>query len=126
MYNKKESVEDYLEKILMLKEQQENIRAIDLAAFMSFSKPSISIALKKLKNYGYVTVDEEDGYINLTEEGERIARSTYERHKVISSVLMHMGVSQETAMEDACAMEHIISEETFEKLKEIYNRELKK
>lgn len=126
MYNKKESVEDYLEKILMLKEQQENIRAIDLAAFMSFSKPSISIALKKLKNYGYVTVDEEDGYINLTEEGERIARSTYERHKVISSVLMHMGVSEETAMEDACAMEHIISEETFEKLKEIYNRELKK
>ena len=126
MYNKKESVEDYLEKILMLKEQQENIRAIDLAAFMSFSKPSISIALKKLKNYGYVTVDEEDGYINLTEEGERIARSTYERHKVISSVLMHMGVSDETAMEDACAMEHIISEETFEKLKEIYNREIKK
>ena len=126
MYNKKESVEDYLEKILMLKEQQENIRAIDLAAFMSFSKPSISIALKKLKNYGYVTVDEEDGYINLTEEGERIARSTYERHKVISSVLMHMGVSEETAMEDACAMEHIISEETFEKLKEIYNREIKK
>ena len=126
MYNKKESVEDYLEKILMLKEQQENIRAIDLAAFMSFSKPSISIALKKLKNYGYVTVDEEDGYINLTEEGERIARSTYERHKVISSVLMHMGVSEGTAMEDACAMEHIISEETFEKLKEIYNRELKK
>ena len=126
MYNKKESVEDYLEKILMLKEQQENIRAIDLAAFMSFSKPSISIALKKLKNYGYVTVDEEDGYINLTEEGERIARSTYERHKVISSVLIHMGVSEETAMEDACAMEHIISEETFEKLKDIYNKEIKK
>ena len=126
MYNKKESVEDYLEKILMLKEQQENIRAIDLAAFMSFSKPSISIALKKLKNYGYVTVDEKDGYINLTEEGERIARSTYERHKVISSVLIHMGVSEETAMEDACAMEHIISEETFEKLKKIYNRDIKK
>lgn len=126
MYNKKESVEDYLEKILMLKEQQENVRAIDLAAFMSFSKPSISIALKKLKNYGYVTVDEEDGYINLTEEGERIARSTYERHKVISSVLMHIGVNEETAMEDACAMEHIISEETFEKLKDIYNKEIKK
>lgn len=126
MYNKKESVEDYLEKILMLKEQQENIRAIDLAAFMSFSKPSISIALKKLKNYGYVTVDEKDGYITLTEEGERIARSTYERHKVISSVLIHMGVSEETAMEDACAMEHIISEETFEKLKKIYIRDIKK
>lgn len=126
MYNKKESVEDYLEKILMLKEQQENIRAIDLAAFMSFSKPSISIALKKLKNYGYVTVDEEDGYINLTEEGERIARSTYERHKVLSSVLIHIGVSEETAMEDACAMEHIISEETFEKLKKIYIRDIKK
>ena len=126
MYNKKESVEDYLEKVLMLKEQQENIRAIDLAAFMSFSKPSISIALKKLKNYGYVTVDEEDGYINLTEEGERIARSTYERHKVLSSVLIHIGVNEETAMEDACAMEHIISEETFEKLKKIYIRDIKK
>ena len=71
-------------------------------------------------------MDEEDGYINLTEEGERIARSTYERHKVLSSVLIHIGVSEETAMEDACAMEHIISEETFEKLKKVYMRDIKK
>ena len=126
MFNKKESVEDYLEKILMLKEKQENVRAIDLANFMSFSKPSVSNALKKLKQYGYVTVNEDDGFINLTPEGERIARATYERHTVISQVLISLGVSQETAYEDACSTEHIISEETFNVLKEYYQKNIKK
>ena len=126
MFNKKESVEDYLEKILMLKEKQENVRAIDLANFMSFSKPSVSNALKKLKQYGYVTVNDDDGFINLTPEGERIARATYERHTVISQVLISLGVSQETAYEDACSMEHIISEETFNVLKEYYQKNIKK
>ena len=119
MYNKKESVEDYLEKILMLKEKQQFVRAIDIASFMNFSKASVSVALKKLKSYNYITVDDKTGYIDLTEEGKRIATSTYERHQVIAKVLMDLGVKEKTAMDDACAMEHIISEETFEALKRV-------
>ena len=122
MYNKKESIEDYLEKILMLKKDQDLVRAIDIASFMSFSKASVSVALKKLKSYGYVTVDEKTGDINLTEEGQRIAEATYERHLVISKALMQIGVSEENAYEDACAVEHIISDETFEALKKVVKK----
>ena len=122
MYNKKESIEDYLEKILMLKKDQDLVRAIDIATFMSFSKASVSVALKKLKSYGYVTVDEKTGNINLTEEGQRIAEATYERHLVISKALMQIGVSEENAYEDACAVEHIISDETFEALKKVVKK----
>ena len=118
MYNKKESIEDYLEKILMLHQKQELVRAIDIASFMSFSKASVSVALKKLKSYGYVLVNEEDGNVTLTKEGERIAIATYERHEIISKALMSIGVSEETAREDACAVEHIISDETFARIKE--------
>ena len=118
MYNKKESIEDYLEKILMLHEKQDLVRAIDIASFMSFSKASVSVALKKLKSYGYVLVNEEDGNVTLTEEGRKIAIATYERHEIISKALMAIGVSEETAREDACAVEHIISDETFAKIKE--------
>ena len=120
MYNKKESIEDYLEKILMLKKEQDLVRAIDIASFMSFSKASVSVALKKLKSYGYVTVDDKSGNIELTEEGKRIAEATYERHLIISRALMDLGVSEKVAYEDACAMEHIISEETFNALKKRY------
>ena len=120
MYNKKESIEDYLEKILMLKEKQDIVRAIDIANFMSFSKASVSVALKKLKSYGYVNVNEDNGDISLTKEGEKIAKATYERHTIISQSLIDIGVSEKVAYEDACAMEHIISEETFNKLKEKY------
>lgn len=118
MYNKKESIEDYLEKILMLHQKQELVRAIDIASFMSFSKASVSVALKKLKSYGYVLVNGEDGNVTLTKEGERIAIATYERHEIISKALMSIGVSEETAREDACAVEHIISDETFARIKE--------
>ena len=118
MYNKKESIEDYLEKILMLHQKQELVRAIDIASFMSFSKASVSVALKKLKSYGYVLVNEEDGNVTLTKDGERIAIATYERHEIISKALMSIGVSEETAREDACAVEHIISDETFARIKE--------
>ena len=118
MYNKKESIEDYLEKILMLHQKQELVRAIDIASFMSFSKASVSVALKKLKSYGYVLVNYEDGNVTLTKEGERIAIATYERHEILSKALMSIGVSEETAREDACAVEHIISEETFKRIKE--------
>ncbi len=117
MYNKKESIEDYLEKILMLRESIGDVRAIDIAKMMNFSKASVSVALKKLKSYNYVLVDESNGHITLTQEGERIAKDTYERHQVISKALMSLGVSEKTALEDACAVEHIISDETFEVLK---------
>ncbi|MBO4856492.1 MAG: metal-dependent transcriptional regulator [Bacilli bacterium] len=122
MYNKKESIEDYLEKILMLKEERGVVRAIDIANFMAFSKASVSVALKKLKSYNYVTVDESTGYVELTSEGEKIAKATYERHQVISRALMSLGVSEKTALEDACAVEHIISDETFEILKEKFKK----
>ena len=122
MYNKKESVEDYLEKILMLKEERGVVRAIDIANFMGFSKASVSVALKKLKSYNYVNVDESTGYIELTKEGEQIAKATYERHQVISRALIALGVSEKTALEDACAVEHIISEETFQVLKEKFKK----
>lgn len=120
MYNKKESIEDYLEKIYMLKEKQELVRAIDLANFMNFSKASVSIALKKLKSYGYVLVNENTGDISLTPEGETIAKATYERHVIVSHFLISIGVKEEIAYKDACAIEHILSDETFEILKEKY------
>lgn len=126
MYNKKESIEDYLEKILMLKEDNDLVRAIDLASFMSFSKASVSIALKKLKNYGYVEVDDKTGDISLTKEGKQIAEATYERHKVLSETLISIGVSKETAYEDACAIEHILSEESFNIIKDYYYKNIKK
>ena len=119
MYNKKESVEDYLEKILMLQQEHDLVRGIDIATFMNFSKASVSVALKKLKAYGYITVDDKTGNVRLTESGKKIAEDTYERHQVIAKTLMKIGVSEKTAYEDACAIEHIISEETFEKLKNI-------
>ena len=125
MYNKKESIEDYLEKIYMLKEKQELVRAIDLASFMNFSKASVSIALKKLKSYGYVLVNENTGDITLTPEGEAIAKATYERHVIVSHFLISIGVKEEIAYKDACAIEHILSDETFEILKEKYNNRKK-
>ncbi len=126
MYNKKESVEDYLEKILMLKNEKDFVRAIDIATFMKFSKPSVSIALKKLKAYGYVTVNDDTGEINLTPSGLEIAEKTYDRHQILSRALIDLGVTKEVAYEDACAMEHIISQETYDALKNHYLKRDKK
>ena len=116
--NKLQSKQDYLERILMLCEKQDLVRAIDIANSMNYSKPSVSIALKKLKNDGYITVDNQNGNISLTPQGKEIALSIIERHKIVSSALLMLGVSKETAIEDACKIEHDISDETFEKLKE--------
>ena len=117
MISKKESVEDYLEKILMLSKKQDSVRAIDLAHFMNFSKPSVSIALKKLISYGYVSIDEKTGCISLTKEGLKIAEDTYERHEIISSLLISLGVDTKVAYADACQVEHVISEESFKAIK---------
>lgn len=111
-----ESAEDYLEKILMLQEQKGSVRSIDIAVAMGFSKPSVSVAMKNLRENGYISVDKE-GFITLLEKGKQIAETIYERHTLISDWLIHLGVSPETAAEDACRIEHVISSESFEALK---------
>lgn len=111
-----ESGENYLETILMLKESKGSVRSIDIVRQMNFSKPSVSRAMSLLRENGYITMDKE-GWIQLTESGMEIASRIYERHRLLTKWLMALGVSPEVAAEDACRMEHDISNETFEKLK---------
>ena len=119
--NRFESKEDYLERILVLSEKNEKLRAIDIANSMNYSKPSVSIALKKLKTDELIDVDK-NGIINLTNKGKEIAIEIYERHIIISSALIMIGVDPVVAKEDACKIEHDISHETFIKLKEFIER----
>ena len=111
------SLEDYLEAILVLRKEHGYARSIDVARYMGFSKPSVSVAMKELRNKGFVTVDE-FGELKLTETGEEIANQVYEKHKFFSDYLISIGVDSEVAERDACLIEHAISEESFEKLKE--------
>ena len=111
-----ESSEDYLEAMLMMKEQHGYIRSIDIAAELGVTKPSVSYATKRLRENGYITMDKE-GLITLTDKGMDIAAHIYERHKVLTSVLIQLGVNPETAREDACKLEHDISDESFDALK---------
>ncbi len=111
-----ESAENYLESILILRQQKGTVRAIDIVNYLSFSKPSVSIALKQLETNGFIIRDE-DNHIYLTESGQEIAESIYERHQLLSSLFIKIGVSEETAMEDACKIEHHISQETIDCLK---------
>ena len=111
-----ESGEDYLEAILMIKKRSGNVRSIDVARELSFSKPSVSVAMKNLKTSNYITVDE-NGFINLTEAGQAIADKIYERHTFLTNWLTSMGVDPEIAAEDACKMEHAISSESFSAIK---------
>ena len=112
-----ESGENYLETILMLKQEKGYVRSIDIAQKLDFSKPSVSRAVGLLRENGYILVDR-DGYITLTESGLEIAEKIYERHEVIRAWLIHLGVPEEIAAEDACKMEHDLSTVTFEKMKE--------
>ncbi len=113
-----ESGENYLETILVLKERNAKVRSIDIATELEFSKPSVSRAIGILKKEGLVTVDD-NGWIELTEIGLSRARAVYERHNVITAYLnVVLGVDKKTALEDACRIEHIISEQTFSKMKE--------
>ena len=107
-----ESAENYLETILMLRETRGQVRSIDIVNELHFSKPSISVAMKRLRENGYIQMDQ-DGFITLTTAGEEIAGRIYIRHKVLTDWLIHMGVTPETARADACRIEHVISEETF-------------
>ena len=111
-----ESAEDYLETILKLRMKQGNVRSIDIVSELHYSKPSVSVAMKKLRESGHVRMDE-TGYLTLTEEGEAIARRIYERHQVLETMLTALGVEEETAAQEACKIEHVISDDTFEKIK---------
>ena len=113
-----ESLEDYLERILMLSEKLDHVRSIDIVNDMHYSKPSVSIAMKKLKEKDLIEIDDK-GYITLKEEGLKIASKTYEKHKLVFNLLVSLGVSEETARNDACKIEHQLSDETFDRLKEV-------
>lgn len=111
-----ESGEMYLETILILSEKLEHVRSLDVAEHMGFSKPSISRAVGLLKNAGYLLMDT-TGYLTLTESGRAIAEKIYERHKTLTQFFEQIGVDQKTALEDACKVEHYISDLTFERIK---------
>lgn len=115
----KESAEDYLEKILILSNKNSLVRSIDIVNYMKLSKPSVSVAMKKLRENDYILMDN-DGYITLTEEGKKIAEKIYERHMFITKWLQDLGVPEEIASSDACKIEHVLSVETFDAIKEKY------
>jgi len=111
-----ESAENYLETILILRKQKPNVRSIDIVNELGFSKPSVSVAMKNLRENGYILMNS-DGYITLTDAGKKIAETMYERHTVISDWLISLGVDKEVATDDACRIEHVISAESFDALK---------
>ena len=115
--NLQESGEMYLETILVLKNRKGAVRSIDVANEMGYSKPSISRAVSHLREGGYLDMDE-DGYLTLTPSGLEVASKIYDRHNVLSRMLMYLGVDEKTAVEDACRMEHVISDTSFDIIKE--------
>ena len=119
------SSEDYLEAMLVMSERHGYIRSIDIAAELGVTKPSVSYAVKRLRENGYITMNR-DGLITLTEKGLEIANRIYERHKVLTQTLIFLGVDPKTAREDACKMEHDISDETFEAMKRHQAQSLEK
>jgi len=114
-----ESAENYLETILILRQRIGQVRSIDIVNEMNFSKPSISYAMKQLRENGYISMDE-SGYITLTEKGLEIAERVYERHKVLTDYLVSLGVDEDVAKADACRIEHVISPMSFEMIKKAY------
>lgn len=121
----RESMENYLETIYLLDQKTGFVRAIDIATELGFSKPSVSNAMKKLRLEGYISVEEKSRIV-LTPAGRKIAEDTYERHCVIAASLMRIGVSEKTALQDACRMEHILSQETFDCMKRHHEASLQK
>ncbi len=112
-----ESGENYLEAILMLSETQETVHAIDIVSKLGLSKPSVSIALKKLKDDEYINIDQ-NNHIHLTNKGLDIAKKIYERHVILTSILIKLGVNRDVAEEDACKIEHDLSDESWSAIKE--------
>lgn len=113
-----ESGEMYLETVYILTQKSDSVRSIDICEYMGYSKPSVSRAIGLLKSGGYITVDEK-GYIKLTEEGTSVALKMFERHTMLSNFLIKIGVDEKTASEDACKIEHHISEESFNAIKKL-------
>ena len=111
-----ESEENYLETILVLSLRGSNVRSIDIVNELEYSKPSVSVAMKNLRTKGYIVMDD-DGYITLTDKGQKIADTVYERHIVMSDWLVSLGVDRKTAVQDACKMEHALSEKSFSAIK---------
>ncbi len=120
-----ESGEMYLETILILSEKKKDVRSIDICEEMGFSKPSISRAMHLLKDGGYIDIDE-NGFITLTEIGREVAEKIYERHKVLTELFILLGVDEDTASEDACRIEHVISDKTFKAIKKHMKEKLGK
>ncbi len=112
-----ESAENYLETILRISLRKEHVRSIDIVNELDFSKPSVSVAMKNLRLNGYIKMDT-SGYITLTDAGREIAEKIYERHQLLSKWLTRLGVDPETATQDACRIEHVISQESFEAIKQ--------
>lgn len=112
-----QSAEDYLETILILKERKGMVRSIDIANELQFTKASVSVAMKKLRENGYAEMDPE-GFITLTKAGMEVASRIYDRHKLLTEFFVRLGVSEKTAAEDACRIEHVISSESFHAIKE--------
>ena len=111
-----ESGEMYLETILVLSKEKNYVRSIDVCEYMGYSKPSISRAVSILRNNGYLDMDDK-GYLTLTEQGLAVAEKIYERHQVLTKILLSVGVDSKSATEDACRIEHVISDETFAAIK---------
>ena len=111
-----QSAEDYFETIYILKKRNGSVRAIDIVNEMGFSKPTVSVAMKKFRENGFITVDA-DGQIELTKQGLFIAEKTYDNHNPIARILMDLGVNEKTAYEDSCRIEHCISDESFDAIK---------
>ncbi len=120
-----ESPEDYLETIYMLSLEKDEVRSIDVARHLGFSKPSVSVAMKRLRENGYVNMDD-NNYLTLTDAGKEIAVKVFERHNVLAGYLRSVGVSADTAARDACRIEHVLSEESFQVLKGLYLQSQKK
>lgn len=113
-----ESSQDYLERILMIQKEKGFCRSIDIATALGFSKPSVSVAMKKLRENDFITFDDQD-YIHLTESGMEVAEAMLERHNTLSALLVKLGVPENIAKEDACKIEHDLSEESYEALKNL-------
>lgn len=114
------SLEDYLKTILILQKKNRPVRSVDIARSMNVSKPSVSYAMKKLVGDGMIVFDD-DGMVSLTESGRIAAENVYNKHELIGKVLMRIGVSKQTALKDACLIEHVISDETYKRLLEFHS-----
>jgi len=117
-----ESTENYLETILILKNELGRVRSADVVGKLGFSRASVSVAMKKLRDSGHIQMDT-GGYIAFTESGKEIAENMYGRHMVLSGFLISLGVDEDTALKDACRIEHIISQQTFEKIRDAFKKQ---